>query len=202
MYFLPSSQKLFEEYFSSRYQKEKLFSSPRPPIAKEYFRIRSQQLKEDIFLLQGIIVSNKISIVIIQDGTKQNELSKLEKNNKFKTKIVLSYSQELSKNSFKQCQIFLQTAIRDTKLDGLIKDQYLQTCLSVFKLQNHLINDIIDFSQINAKLLDLLFSQFKLQKIINEITEQFRFQFQFKNLSLAFETSRPMSLLTQIKTDY
>ncbi|CAD8170287.1 unnamed protein product [Paramecium pentaurelia] len=140
-------------------------------------------------------------MVIIQDFTKQNELSKLEEKNKFKTKVVQSFSHEL-RTPLNSATIFLRTAIGDTKLDKIIKDQYLQPCLSALKLQNHLINDIIDFSQINAKLLDLKFSQFNLQKIINEVTEQFKFQFQFKQIGLAFEISRPMSLLTQIKTDY
>ncbi|CAK88828.1 unnamed protein product (macronuclear) [Paramecium tetraurelia] len=173
-------------------------------IIELFSTFESPNNKRQVFFDCRVLFQEKQKIdymVIIQDVTKQNELSKLEEKNKFKTKVVQSFSHEL-RTPLNSATIFLQTAIGDTKLDRLIKDQYLQPCLAALKLQNHLINDIIDFSQINAKLLDLKFSQFNLQRIINEITEQFKFQFQFKKIGLAFEISRPMSLLTQIKTDY
>ncbi|CAD8133708.1 unnamed protein product [Paramecium octaurelia] len=183
----------FDRYFNNQDQIIELISTFESPVNQK-----------QIFFVCHVLFQDRQNIdymIIIQDFTKQNELSKLEEQNKFKTKVVQSFSHEL-RTPLNSATIFLRSAIGDSNLNKVIKEQYLQPCLSALKLQNHLINDIIDFSQINAKLLDLKFSQFELSKIIKEITEQFKFQFEFKQIGLAFEITKPMSLLTLIKTDY
>ncbi|CAD8050450.1 unnamed protein product [Paramecium sonneborni] len=183
----------FDRYFNNKDKIIELFSTFESPVNQK-----------QIFFDCRVLFQERQNIdymIIIQDFTKQNELSKLEEQNKFKTKVVQSFSHEL-RTPLNSATIFLRSAIGDQNLNQGIKEQYLQPCLCALKLQNHLINDIVDFSQINAKLLDLKFSQFELQKIINEVTDQFKFQFEFKQIGLAFEIIKPTSLFTLIKTDY
>lgn len=67
--------------------------------------------------------------------------------------------------------MFLRCALQDPQISEALKDAYLMPCQASLKLQNNLINDIIDFSHINAKLLELRFNTFSLASLIDEITE-------------------------------
>ncbi|CAD8046618.1 unnamed protein product [Paramecium primaurelia] len=119
----------------------------------------------------------------IQDFTKQNELSKLKELNKFKTN---HFTHEL-RTPLHSATIF-QNQPQNLNQNKLYRNNiYNPFC------------DNIDCSLIKAKLLDSKFSQFKLSKIINEITQQLKFKFQFKQIGLAFT---PFSLFIPITTDY
>jgi signal transduction histidine kinase len=72
--------------------------------------------------------------------------------------------------------------------------------MTALKMQNHLINDIIDFSQINAGLIEIRFNSFKLADLIQEITALFENQFTMKRLGLAFIVDEGVP--QKIKTDY
>lgn len=72
--------------------------------------------------------------------------------------------------------------------------------MASLQMQNHLISDIIDFSQIDAGLIEIRLSTFNLLQLINEISQQFQYEFTMKKLGLAFIVEEGTPL--KIKSDY
>lgn len=87
----------------------------------------------------------------------------------FKTKMISSFSHEL-RTPLNSAMLFIRTALMDNRMNNFIKDNYILPSLSSLKMQNYLINDIIDFSQISANLLEIRYSTFTLDDVIKEIT--------------------------------
>lgn len=85
-------------------------------------------------------------------------------------------------------------------MNEFIKSNYILPSLSSLKMQNYLINDIIDFSHLSANLLELRYSTFSIEDIIKELTSLFKFNLLMKKIGLAFNIDE--NAPNEIKTDY
>lgn len=81
-----------------------------------------------------------------------------------------------------------------------MKEKYIHPSLSSLYIQNFLINDIIDFSQITANVLEIRYSTFTLSELIDELTHLFSYYYRMKKLGLAFKISE--SVPHRVKSDY
>ncbi|CAD8110152.1 unnamed protein product [Paramecium sonneborni] len=137
--------------------------------------------------------------VIIQDYTRQNKLQRIEEQEEFKSKMISSFSHEL-RTPLNSATLFFKSALLDNRLDKQIRDNYILPGLSSLMRQSHLVNDIIDFSQINAEILELKYSEFYLKELIQELTQLFKFEFKAKKIGLAFKVD--YNVPPTIKSDY
>jgi signal transduction histidine kinase len=88
----------------------------------------------------------------------------------------------------------------DQKLSEEVKQKYIYPSLSSLYMQNFLINDIIDFSQITANVLEIRYSTFTLSELIDELTQLFSYYYRMKKLGLAFKINE--SVPHKVKSDY
>ncbi|CAK91348.1 unnamed protein product (macronuclear) [Paramecium tetraurelia] len=137
--------------------------------------------------------------VIIQDYTRQNKLQRFEEQEEFKSKMISSFSHEL-RTPLNSATLFFKSALLDNRLDKHIRDAYILPGLSSLTRQSHLVNDIIDFSQINAEILELQYSEFYLKELTQELTQLFKFEFKAKKIGLAFKVD--YNIPPTIKSDY
>lgn len=72
-------------------------------------------------------------------------MTRIEEQNKFKTKIISSFSHEL-RTPLNGAILFLKGSLLDQGIPSMFKEKYLLPSMASLKMQNHLINDIIDFS--------------------------------------------------------
>lgn len=102
--------------------------------------------------------------------------------------------------------IGLTKLILNTELDDRQRD-YLEKAKTSSKALLHIINDILDYSKIEAGKLNLEKNSFELQSVIKNIADLFEYQANKKGLLLNMDTSFNMMLigdslrLTQILTN-
>jgi signal transduction histidine kinase len=123
----------------------------------------------------------------------------MEEQNQFKMQVVNSFSHEL-RTPLNSATLFLKAATFDPSVEECVKVKFVNPALSSLLRQQYLINDIIDFGQINADQLDVSYSEFTVLELIREVKEMFEYEFSQKGLGLAFQIEDGVPDI--IKTDF
>ena len=100
-------------------------------------------------------------ILILRDTTQRDLLVTLEDNNKYKDHLLASVSHELRAPLNGNINL-VETAIQAKDVPQTVKETLLTPALRSSKFLLHLINDILDMSQIKAQKLRLVFQSANL----------------------------------------
>ena len=127
---------------------------------------------------------NKEYMVLnIRDTTQRDLLVTLEDNNKYKDQLLASVSHELRAPLNGNINL-VESAIQNTSVPANVKERLLTPALRSSKFLLHLINDILDMSQIKAQKLRLIFKPGKLQETLNDTLQLVGLQAKKKGLEL------------------
>ena len=160
--------------------------SPEDPVQERHYEV----------FLSPMEISQKI-ILVLRDTTQHAELVALENNNQYKDKLLASVSHEL-KTPLNGNLGLLETAINSTDIPHTAKEQFLIPAYRSGKLLAHLINDIVDYSQIGTKKLRMVFEDFSLRETLNTCYQLVETQATMKGLNLSqnFDNNVPEFFIT------
>ncbi|CAD8157290.1 unnamed protein product [Paramecium octaurelia] len=122
-------------------------------------------------------------ILTLIDISKQNKYFDELTKDQFKTQIAQSFSHELRTPLNSSCN-FLQYCLNHKGVEEELKNNFIQPAINALRLQSYLINDIIDFSSLCAKNLELDIKDFLIMDLVDEINKLFKSVIEMKKLIL------------------
>ncbi|CAD8164831.1 unnamed protein product [Paramecium pentaurelia] len=169
-----------------------------------YYEISCRQQLEDGSYLQlfGQIVQNEKDnelLIFLNDVSGQNEMQQNIQLNDFKSKILQSFSHEL-RTPLNSALNFLSSSLQEQKVPLHVKDNLIEPAINSLKIQQYLINDIIDFSSFYQDRIKIKLREFTISELITEISSMFYYQFNTKQL--AFHVDLKENQLGSFCTDY
>ena len=122
---------------------------------------RSIELK----VLSIVFENQKCLMSIIFDTAHKDIIKKLEENDKYKNIILATVSHEL-RNPLNSSMTMLQLAVKENTIPRKYREELLEPCLRSLGMLANLINDILDYSQIQANKLKLIFQYVDLRQLV------------------------------------
>ena len=139
-------------------------------------------------------------ILIIRDTTHRDLLVTLEETNKYKDQLLASVSHELRAPLNGNINL-LESALQERSVPAKIKEGLLTPAVRSSKFLLHLINDILDMSQIKAQKLRLIFKSEKLQETLKDTLQLVELHAKKKGLQLYLNV-HPEIIRSNIYTDH
>ena len=137
--------------------------------------------------------------LIIQETTDRDSLKVLESYNHFKNKLLLSLSHEL-RTPLNGAIAFLDRASEDPLLPAHIKKELLIPAAKSNLLLMHIVNDMLDFCQLQENNLTLNLSNKSLQETVEKAVYLVQLQAERKHLKLLIDYNITGS--AQFNTDH
>jgi len=139
----------------------------------------------------------KFILLILRDTTQHDRLITLESNDKYKDQLLASVSHEL-RTPLNGSINLVESAIRAKEIPETIKEQLLNPALRSCKFLTHLINDILDMSQIKAHKLRLAYQEANIKETLKDTIQLVSLQAKRKGLKLeiSFDPSAPERFCT------
>ena len=137
----------------------------------------------EIRVVTTLFQNEKCLMMLCFDTTQRDLIIKLEQNDRYKSIILSTVSHEL-RNPLNSTISMLQLVVDDEELPLKIREDILQPSLRSLGLLSILINDILDYSQIQANALKLVFQPVDIQRIIFDACVLINIQCQRKGLKL------------------
>ena len=138
-------------------------------------------------------------ILILRDTTQRDLLVTLEETNKYKDQLLASVSHELRAPLNGNINL-VETAVNSSQIPDHIKESLLIPALRSSKFLLHLINDILDMSQIKEKKLRLIFQPGNLRETLQSTAQLVELQADKKGIKLLLELDPNLS--AQFCTDH
>jgi len=129
---------------------------------------------------------NYYIILVIRDMTQRDLLITLEETNKYKDQLLASVSHELTAPLNGNINL-VESAINSTKVPDSVKEALLVPALRSSKFLLHMINDILDMSQIKEKKLRLVFQLENLKETLRNTVQLVELHAKKKGIDLIIE---------------
>ncbi len=129
---------------------------------------------------------NYYIILILRDTTQRDLLVMLEETNKYKDQLLASVSHELRAPLNGNINL-VESAINSPKIPESLKETLLIPALRSSKFLLHMINDILDMSQIKEKKLRLVFQSDNLKQTLKSTAQLVELQVSKKGVQLVLE---------------
>jgi len=129
---------------------------------------------------------NEYIILILRDTTQRDLLITLEDTNKYKDRLLASVSHELRTPLNGNINL-VESSVNSKKVPEMIKETLLIPALRSSKFLLHLINDILDMSQIREKKLRLAYEIENLRETIKSTAQLVELQASKKGINLVME---------------
>ena len=142
-------------------------------------------------------VENEYLILILRDTTQRDLLLTLQETNKYKDQLLASVSHELRAPLNGNINL-IESAVSSPNIPDEIKESLLMPALRSGKLLLHLIDDIIDMSQIKQKKLRFVFEPKDLKETLRSAAQLVELQAIKKGIqfTLDFDSKRPLKFCT------
>ena len=158
---------------------EILWVNPMNQENKKHFSIK---FSKSLFMNQQVIVIN------VTDMTDRDSLIEAEASNKHKTFLLSSVSHEL-RTPLNGSINFIEQALNNSTIPDEIKEKWLTPAIRCNYLLLSLVNDILDFSQMQAGKLRLVFEPRNIVKTAQESIELLQLQAAKKHLKLELQNN-------------
>jgi len=130
--------------------------------------------------------SKQFLILLLRDTTQRDQVIRLEANNKYKDQLLASVSHEL-RTPLNGSINLLEASLCSDTIDTQTKQDFLMPALNSSKFLLHLINDILDMSQIKAEKLRLTFQRIDPRETIINAVKLLTLNAQMKGINLEVE---------------
>jgi len=137
--------------------------------------------------------------IILTDITQREKLISLEEVNQYKDKLLATVSHDL-RAPINGTITFIENTIEDQSIPSDIKDKYLIPAQRSCRFLLHLVNDILDFSQINAQKLRMNFESLPIIETIRNCHELLEVQANHKKV--LFKTEIDEKIPETFTTDH
>jgi len=139
------------------------------------------------------------AILILTDITQHNLAMSLEAANRYKDQLLATVSHDL-RAPINGGVSLIENSIEHPEVPEFIKEQFLIPAQRSCKFLLHLVNDILDFSQINARKLRMCFEK---QSLVETLKECYKLiEIQTKEKGIAFSLVLSPDLPTKFSTDH
>ena len=135
-------------------------------------------------------MNQKVIVINITDTTDRDALIEAEASNKYKTLLLSSVSHEL-RTPLNGSINFIEQALNDEATPANVKEKWLTPAIRSNHLLLALVNDILDFSQMQSGKLRLIFEPKSVLTTVQESLELLQLQAEKKNLKLTLENNLP-----------
>ncbi|KAL4474165.1 hypothetical protein ABPG72_002890 [Tetrahymena utriculariae] len=166
------------------------------------YKYKSKQFKSNLKCTEDVLDNQEnmkidsketlvmIELVNIDNLIKQRDINDLKS---FKKKMLASLSHELRTPLNCSMQL-IETLYHSGLLQDEDRDLFLTPAIQSNQLLLHIINDILDFCQINNGDLRLIFEEFEIRQAIYECIQLFALQSSQKNLpiEICFDSQLPL----------
>jgi signal transduction histidine kinase/CheY-like chemotaxis protein len=125
----------------------------------------NEQMSRSYEIKLGSLLKYSKVILILSDTTQRDRATSLETANQYKDKLLATVSHDL-RAPINGSMNLLESSIEHEAVPDFIKEQFLIPAQRSCKLLLHLVNDILDFSQINAQKLRMNFETSSLIETI------------------------------------
>jgi len=182
-------------------------------LAREFLK-QGQIQDEDYYIFDGkydqqqsyeITISFMLEcekiILILRNTTDQARLITLENNSQYKDKLLASVSHEL-RTPLNGNLSLIEASLGHEAIPHDVKESYLIPAYRSGKLLLHLINDILDYSQIAAKKLRLNFEKFDIKNTIKGCYQLLELQAKRKNIDFNLIFEEDQEEISDFTTDH
>jgi len=138
-------------------------------------------------------------ILVLTDITHRELSINLESQNSYKEKLLATVSHDF-RTPLNASLNFLESSLTEAAIPQSTKDQLLVPAYRSCKILLHLVNDMLDFSQINAQKLRLAFEKLSIIETIQNCHQLLEVQAQKKGLN--FPLILDPNLPQQFNTDH
>jgi len=147
------------------------------------FKTRIHQTEKSLEMRISFVqhYKNNYIILILRDMTQRDLLMTLEETNKYKDQLLTSVSHELRAPLNGNINL-VEGALTSPKIPDDIKETLLTPALRSSKFLLHIINDILDMTQIKQKKLRLVFESEDLKETLKNTAQLVEIQAQKKGL--------------------
>ena len=148
--------------------------------------------------VKPLLEYNKV-IVILNNTTQRDLAVSLTMANHYKDKLLATVSHDL-RAPINGSISFIETSLQHEEVPSFIKDQFLIPAQRSCQFLLHLVNDIIDFSQINAHKLRMNYESMSIVDTIENCHQLLEMQARFKGID--FPLTIDPKIPKRITTDH
>ena len=133
-------------------------------------------------------MDKQVMVINITDTTDRDSLIAAEASNEYKTRLLSSVSHEL-RTPLNGSINFIEQTISESTVSDTVKSKWLIPALRCNRLLLFLVNDILDFSQMHAGKLRLVFETKSVVETAMECIELLEIQAQKKQIGLKLQNN-------------
>mgnify|MGYP000937290318 CR=1 FL=1 len=152
---------------------------PNNPSNKKHFSIK---------FTTSLFMDKQVMVINITDTTDRDSLIAAEASNEYKTRLLSSVSHEL-RTPLNGSINFIEQTISESTVSDTVKSKWLIPALRCNRLLLFLVNDILDFSQMHAGKLRLVFETKSVVETAMECIELLEIQAQKKQIGLKLQNN-------------
>ena len=149
---------------------------------------RSNKKQFSIKFTPSLFMDEQVIVINITDTTDRDSLIAAEASSEYKTRLLSSVSHEL-RTPLNGSINFLEQTITEYAVPIAVKDKWLIPALRCNRLLLSLVNDILDFSQMHAGKLRLVFEAKSVTETAKECIELLELQAQKKQIQLKLQNN-------------
>jgi len=151
-----------------------------------YFDTKYEDKTLEISISSLNFSNKKCLLLIFRDKTYSELITKLENSSKYKSLILATVSHEL-RTPVNSSLHLLNTVLESADVPQSCTENYIKPAKKILVMMLNLINDFLDYSQINEDKLKLVFQPVDIRNVITETLGLIEIQAKKKGISLKLE---------------
>ena len=152
--------------------------------------LQPQKKTFSIKFTTSLFMDKRVIVINVTDTTDRDSLIAAQAASEYKTRLLSSVSHEL-RTPLNGSINFIEECLTDPTIPSNTKDRWLIPALRSNRLLLSLVNDILDFSQMHAGKLRLVFESRSIVDTAKECLELVEIQASKKNLKLSIQNNVP-----------
>ena len=151
---------------------------------------RQQKQNFSIKFTTSLFMNKEVIVINVTDTTDRDSLIAAQASSEYKSRLLSSVSHEL-RTPLNGSINFIEESLIDTAIPSSSKEKWLVPALRSNRLLLSLVNDILDFSQMHAGQLRMVFESRSVVDTAKECLELLELQAKKKELKLTLESHVP-----------